>query len=76
MSPSAVLVIGVQSGHAEKGPIIMNKSIIVLEQNEDDLFVNKISDEALEVAAGAAQTANYTLGSCTGGTTCPPWTPV
>jgi hypothetical protein len=54
----------------------MNERFIVLEQNEDDLFVNRISDEALEVAASAAQTANYTLGSCTGGTTCPPWTPV
>jgi hypothetical protein len=56
ISPSPVLVIGVQTSHAEKGPIIINERFIVLEQNEDELFVNKIPDEALEVAASEAQT--------------------
>ena len=49
----------------------MNEKFAVVEQNEEDLLISRISDEALEIAASVAQTANYTLGSCTGLVSCP-----
>ncbi len=40
--------------------------------NEVDFFIDGVADEALEVAAGSAtETANYTLGACTGLSVCP-----
>jgi hypothetical protein len=50
---------------------IMNDTIIELDEHDKDLFTSGISDDALEVAAGDAPTANYTLGSCTGMISCP-----
>jgi hypothetical protein len=44
---------------------------IVLKAQEEILFLD-VSDEALEVAAGAAKVhASFTLGSCTGLSECP-----
>jgi hypothetical protein len=42
-----------------------------LDLNEDHFLINGVSDEALEIAAGTSQAANYTLGSCTGMISCP-----
>jgi hypothetical protein len=42
-----------------------------LDLNKYDFLINGVSDEALEIAAGTAQAANYTLGSCTGMISCP-----
>jgi len=40
--------------------------------NETDLLTYEVSDEALEIAAGAAsEQVNFTLGSCTGLSECP-----
>ncbi len=49
----------------------MNDNTYERQQNEEDILCNGFSDEALEIAAGPAQTANYTLGSCTGMISCP-----
>jgi hypothetical protein len=39
---------------------------------QDEILSFDVSDEALEVAAGAARTgASFTLGSCTGLSECP-----
>jgi hypothetical protein len=43
-----------------------------LDRNEEELFVSGISDQALEIAAGAAkEKANFTLGACSGLSVCP-----
>jgi hypothetical protein len=51
----------------------MNDMTIVLDQNEEDLIINEISDEALETAVCNAheKAGNYTLAACTGLTVCP-----
>jgi hypothetical protein len=51
----------------------MNDITIGLDQNEEDLIMYEISDEALETAAGTGmeKAANYTLGFCTGLSACP-----
>jgi hypothetical protein len=57
-------------GGAEKGSIKVMKDIAI-EMQEKLLFLD-VSDEALEVAAGAAKVhASFTLGSCTGLSECP-----
>jgi hypothetical protein len=62
----------VDGASATQGSIAMNDKIIGLEQNEEDLLINEISDEALEIAAGTAkEITNYTLGSCTDLSLCP-----
>ena len=43
-----------------------------LEKTEEEILVFKVSDEALEIAAGSAKDkANFTLGACTGLSECP-----
>jgi hypothetical protein len=42
-----------------------------IEGTEEELLTFDVSDETLEIAAGGAQAANYTLGSCTGMISCP-----
>ena len=46
--------------------------MIGLEQTEGEIFAFDVSDEVLEIAAGAArELVNFTLGSCTGLSACP-----
>jgi len=42
-----------------------------LDQIEEAILSCDVSDEALENAAGKAEAANFTLGSCTGFYSCP-----
>ena len=50
----------------------MTNITIGLEKSEGEILAFKVSDEALEIAAGAAQEkANFTLGACTGLSECP-----
>ena len=43
-----------------------------IEQTEQEVLVFEVSDEALEAAAGTAdETANFTLGACSGLSVCP-----
>jgi hypothetical protein len=51
----------------------MNDMTIGLDQNEECLLINEISDEALETAVCTARkkAGNYTLAACTGLTVCP-----
>jgi hypothetical protein len=58
-----------RSATKEKEEIVM--SDIALKAQEEMLFLD-VSDEVLEVAAGAAKVhASFTLGSCTGLSECP-----
>lgn len=41
----------------------------MIEQTEEEIFAFDVSDEALEIAAGAEK-ANFTLGACTGLSVC------
>ena len=44
----------------------------ILDLSEEELFINNVSDEALEIAAGSAkEKANFTLGACSGLSVCP-----
>jgi hypothetical protein len=44
----------------------------ILDRSEVELFINSVSDEALEIAAGSAkEKANFTLGACSGLSVCP-----
>ena len=44
----------------------------ILGRSEEELFINNVSDEALEIAAGSAkEKANFTLGACSGLSVCP-----
>ncbi|HEV8423401.1 MAG TPA: hypothetical protein VGQ40_08655 [Chthoniobacterales bacterium] len=44
----------------------------ILDRCEEELFINNVSDEALEIAAGSAkEKANFTLGACSGLSVCP-----
>lgn len=44
----------------------------ILDRNEEELFINLVSDEALEIAAGSTkEKANFTLGACSGLSVCP-----
>ena len=51
----------------------MNDMTNGLDQNEEDLLINEISDEALETAVctGHEKAGNYTLAACTGLAVCP-----
>ena len=50
----------------------MNNKIIRVDQEPDEVFTYEVSDEDLEVAAGAAaEKANFTLGACSGLSVCP-----
>ena len=50
----------------------MNNKIIIIDQEEDEIFTHEVSDEALEVAASPAkEKTNFTLGACTGLSECP-----
>jgi len=50
----------------------MNDMTIGLDQNEEDLLIHEISDEALEtVCTGNEKAGNYTLAACTGLSACP-----
>lgn len=42
------------------------------DRNDEELFINLVSDEVLEIAAGSAkEKANFTLGACSGLSVCP-----
>ena len=41
-----------------------------IEQTEDEILAFEVSDEALEIAAGVKEKANFTLGACTGLSVC------
>ena len=44
----------------------------ILDRSEEELFINNVSDEALEIAAGSAkEKANFTVGACSGLSVCP-----
>ncbi len=44
----------------------------ILDRSEEELYINNVSDEALEIAAGSAkEKANFTLGACSGLSVCP-----
>jgi len=48
------------------------KTRTILDRNEEELFINLVSDEALEIAAGSTkEKANFTLGACSGLSVCP-----
>ena len=50
----------------------MNNKTIGFDQTEEELLISGISDEALEIAAGASkEKANFTLGACSGLSICP-----
>jgi hypothetical protein len=52
----------------------MDNKIITFDQNEDEIeiFIHEVSDEALEAAAGTSnEKANFTLGACSGLSVCP-----
>ena len=49
----------------------MSETTIGLDQNEEEILTYEVSDEALETAAGADKSANYTLGGCSGLSVCP-----
>jgi hypothetical protein len=50
----------------------MSATTMRLDQAEEALLVFEVSDEALEIAAGATSVrVNFTLASCTGLTECP-----
>jgi len=50
----------------------MSATTMRLEQTEEALFAFDVSDEALEIAAGATSVqAKFTLASCTGLSECP-----
>jgi hypothetical protein len=42
-----------------------------IERSEDEVLSYEVSDESLETAAAAAKAGAYTLGFCTGLSTCP-----
>jgi len=49
----------------------MQKAIVMLETSEETVLAFDVSDEALEMAAGAApEKANFTLGACSGLSVC------
>ena len=41
-----------------------------LEKTEEEILAFEVSDEALEIAAGTKEKANFTLGACTGLSVC------
>ena len=50
----------------------MSDSTMRPDQTEEALFAFDVSDEVLEIAAGAASgQANFTLAACTGLSACP-----
>jgi hypothetical protein len=48
----------------------MTEMTMKLEQNEENLFIYEVSDEALESAGGNEIAGNFTLGACTGLSVC------
>jgi hypothetical protein len=50
----------------------MSETSMRLDQTEEALFVFDVSDEALEIAAGAvSRQVNFTIAACTGLSECP-----
>ena len=48
------------------------KTTMGLEKLEEEILAFEVSDEALELAAGASkEKANFTLGACSGLSVCP-----
>lgn len=41
------------------------------EPPDEEIFAFDVSDEALEIAAGTKEKANFTLGACSGLSVCP-----
>jgi hypothetical protein len=49
----------------------MQHALLMLDKAEETVLAFEVSDEALEMAAGAAQEkANFTLGACSGLSVC------
>jgi hypothetical protein len=49
----------------------MKNASMMLEKAEETVLAFEVSDEALEIAAGAAlEKANFTLGACSGLSVC------
>ena len=44
---------------------------MIIDQTEDEILTYEVSDESLETAAATAKAGAYTLGFCTGLSTCP-----
>jgi hypothetical protein len=42
-----------------------------IDQIEQDIFIYDVSDEGLEIAAGTEYAGAYTIGDCTGLSSCP-----
>ena len=49
----------------------MKNITIKLEQTDEEILAFDVSDEALEIAAGSKEKANFTLGACSGLSVCP-----
>jgi len=50
----------------------MNNKAIGFDQDEEEVLIGGISDEALELAAGTStEKTNFTLGACSGLSVCP-----
>ena len=47
----------------------MPKQVLIVD--DEETLTYDVSDEALETAAGAEKSANYTLGACSGFSVCP-----
>jgi hypothetical protein len=42
-----------------------------IDQIEQEILICEVSDEALEIAAGTENAGAYTIGDCTGLSSCP-----
>ena len=51
----------------------MNLSSVQIDQKEEEVLSFEVSDEVLESAAATDMATPFTLGNCTGVTTCPSW---
>lgn len=49
----------------------MSDTTIGFDQTEEEILTFEVSDEALETAAGKEKAGHYTLGFCTGLSSCP-----
>jgi hypothetical protein len=48
----------------------MKKTTMGLAKFEEEILAFEVTDEALEIAAGTKEKANFTLGACTGLSVC------
>lgn len=59
------------AGEVKGDSIAMSDTTFGLDQMDEETLTYDVSDEALETAAGAEKSANYTLGACSGFSVCP-----